>query len=200
MENTEAIRLDGKIVKVEVVKPTEAASFLPRSMSEQVERPDVLEAKVYKIKPGEHAYYITISDIVLNQGTEAEQRRPYEIFINTKDMRDFQWIAALSRMISAVMRKGGDLSFAIEELKATFDPAGGSWNEGSYIPSTVAYIGLVIERHLQSRGLLEGKKEEVKPSAESAPKGVYCSKCHSYSVVVEEGCATCKACGNSKCS
>jgi ribonucleoside-diphosphate reductase alpha chain len=113
-------------------------------------------------------------------------------------MSNFQWIAALSRMISAVMRKGGDLTFAIEELMATFDPAGGAWVEGAYVPSTVAYIGIVIERHLQSLGLLP-KKEAAAPQIENPPKGGYCNKCHSYSVVKQEGCDICVNCGASKC-
>jgi ribonucleoside-diphosphate reductase alpha chain len=202
MENTKAVVIGSPIVKAEVVKEAVAAPLPqePAALPETAERPSVLPAKVYKIKPGEHAYYITISDIVMNSGTDSEVVRPYEIFINTKDLRDFQWIAALSRMISAVMRKGGDLSFAIEELMATFDPAGGAWVDGTYVPSTVAYIGIVIEQHLRSLGLMEPKVVPEKASADSQQKGDYCSKCHSYSLIKEGGCLICKACGFSTCS
>jgi ribonucleoside-diphosphate reductase alpha chain len=198
MENTEAVRLDGKIVKIEIVKATENAFLPPIPMSEQVERPSELPAVVYKIKPGEHAYYITISNIVLNAGTPDETVRPYEIFINTKDMRDFQWIAALSRMISAVMRKGGDISFAIEELKATFDPSGGTWVDGAYVPSTVAYIGMVIERHLEGLGLINSASAIVEKTVDTK-KLPQCPRCLSFALVRQEGCDTCKQCGHSKC-
>lgn len=191
----------GRIVKSEVVTADPVGNIIPtHSMSEKIERPFVLDAKVYKIKPGEHAYYITISDIVLNEGTKDEIKRPYEVFINTKDMSHFQWVAALSRMISAVMRKGGDLVFAIEELKASFDPAGGHWVDGTYVPSIVAHVGLVIERHLDSLGLLAPVPEIKEATHEvEIKKGGYCAKCQSFAVVQEEGCATCKNCGHSKC-
>jgi hypothetical protein len=193
-------KIEGRIVDLEVIKAgeTPVTVFPTKSMSEKIERPGMLDAKVYKIKPGEHAYYITISDIVLNEGTEHQVIRPYEIFINTKDMQHFQWVAALSRMISAVMRKGGDLTFAIEELRASFDPAGGHWVDGEYVPSIVAHVGIVIERHLQSLGLLM-KKEIAAPQIENPPKGGYCNKCHSYSLVKQEGCDVCLNCGASKC-
>lgn len=207
MANINQTLLLGKIIKSEVVilsTKQEAEQFVagriePLHLSEKIERPSELSAKVYKIKPGDHAYYITISDIVLNQGTDFEMIRPYEIFINTKDMTHFQWIAALSRMISAVMRKGGDLTFAIEELRATFDPAGGTWVEGNYVPSVVAYIGIVIERHLQSLGLLEPPVKKEVPNEVRTALGDYCAKCHAYAVRMAEGCATCLNCGYSKC-
>jgi hypothetical protein len=126
-------------------------------MTEQVERPDVLIGSTYKIKSPlfEHALYVTINDIVLNEGTEHEQRRPFEVFINSKNMDHFQWIVALTRIMSAVFRKGGDVTFLVEELKAVFDPRGGYFKSGGvYMPSIVAEIGGVIEEHLKSIGLI----------------------------------------------
>ena len=99
--------------------------------------------------------YVTINDIVLNEGTQYEQRRPFEIFINSKNLDHFQWIVALTRIISAVFRKGGDTTFLVDELKAVFDPRGGYWQPGGkFMPSIIAELGHVIERHLQMIGLM----------------------------------------------
>lgn len=126
-------------------------------MHERVERPEVLVGATYKIKSPlfEHALYVTINDIVLNQGTEHELRRPFEIFINSKNMDHFQWIVALTRIMSAVFRKGGDVTFLVEELKAVFDPRGGYFKAGGvYMNSIVAELGAVIETHLRMIGML----------------------------------------------
>ena len=126
-------------------------------MHEKVERPDQLIGATYKIKSPlvEHALYVTINDIVLNQGTEHELRRPFEIFVNSKNMDHFQWIVALTRIMSAVFRKGGDVTFLVEELKAVFDPRGGYFKAGGiYMPSIVAELGAVIERHMKMIGLI----------------------------------------------
>ena len=126
-------------------------------MHEKVERPDTLIGATYKIKSPlfEHALYVTINDIVLNQGTEHELRRPFEIFINSKNMDHFQWIVALTRILSAVFRKGGDVTFIVEELKAVFDPRGGYFKAGGvYMPSIVAELGAIVEQHLKSIGLI----------------------------------------------
>ena len=126
-------------------------------MHEKVERPDELIGATYKIKSPlfEHALYVTINDIVLNSGTEHEMRRPFEIFINSKNMEHFQWIVALTRIMSAVFRKGGDVTFLVEELKAVFDPRGGYFKAGGiYMPSIVAELGAVIERHMKMIGLI----------------------------------------------
>ena len=126
-------------------------------MHEKVERPDTLIGATYKIKSPlfEHALYVTINDIVLNQDTEHEMRRPFEIFINSKNMDHFQWIVALTRIMSAVFRKGGDVTFLVEELKAVFDPRGGYFKAGGvYMPSIVAELGAIIEQHLKMIGLL----------------------------------------------
>ncbi|TAN06496.1 MAG: NrdJb [Rhodanobacteraceae bacterium] len=127
-------------------------------MHEKLERPEVLIGATYKIKSPlvEHALYITINDIVLNAGTEFEMRRPFEIFINSKNMDHFQWIVALTRIMSAVFRKGGDVTFLVEELKAVFDPRGGYFKAGGvYMPSIVAEIGNIIEAHLRMIGMLK---------------------------------------------
>ena len=137
------------------------ATVLPKAeviqMHEKVERPEVLIGATYKIKSPlfEHALYVTINDIVLNAGTEYELRRPFEIFINSKNMDHFQWIVALTRIMSAVFRKGGDVTFLVEELKAVFDPRGGYFKAGGvYMPSIVAELGALIEQHLKMIGLL----------------------------------------------
>ena len=172
-------------------------------LSDPLDRPAALEGQTYKVKwPGsEHALYITINDIVI-----AGHRRPFEVFINSKNMEHFAWTVALTRMISAVFRRGGDISFVVEELKAVFDPRGGAWMEGRYIPSILAAIGGVIERHLIDIGFIEGEGLGLKsdPKAEllrvgEAPKGKACPSCGSYDLRMVEGCLTCGSCGHSKC-
>ena len=147
------------------------AAELPRAeviqMHEQIERPEVLVGSTYKIKSPlfEHALYVTINDIVLNQGTKHESRRPFEIFINSKNMDHFQWVVAITRIMSAVFRKGGDVTFLVEELKAVFDPRGGYFKAGGvYMPSIVAEIGAVVEDHMKMIGLIvdEEMSEEQK--------------------------------------
>lgn len=172
-------------------------------LADPLDRPAALEGQTYKVKwPGsEHALYITINDIVI-----AGHRRPFEVFINSKNMEHFAWTVALTRMISAVFRRGGDISFVVEELKAVFDPRGGAWMEGRYIPSILAAIGGVIERHLIDIGFIEGEGLGLKsdPKAEllrvgEAPRGKACPSCGSYDLRMVEGCLTCGSCGHSKC-
>ncbi|HET8555607.1 MAG TPA: NrdJb [Rhodanobacteraceae bacterium] len=162
------IKIDKKIKAYHVVKqePTEARKAPPVvkpaaaeviQMHESLERPQTLIGATYKIKSPlfEHALYVTINDIVLNAGTEYEQRRPFEIFINSKNMDHFQWIVALTRIMSAVFRKGGDVTFLVEEMKAVFDPRGGYFKAGGvYMPSIVAEIGAVLEQHMKRIGLI----------------------------------------------
>ena len=126
-------------------------------MHEQIERPDALVGSTYKIKSPlfEHAMYVTINDIVLNPGTPHESRRPFEVFINSKNMDHFQWIVALTRIMSAVFRKGGDVTFLVDEMKAVFDPRGGYFKAGGvYMPSIVAEIGTCVEQHLKTIGMI----------------------------------------------
>jgi len=139
------------------VAPVESVTDNIVHMHERIERPEVLIGSTYKIKSPlvEHAFYVTINDIVLNQDTEHELRRPFEIFINSKSMEHFQWIVALTRIMSAVFRKGGDVTFIVDEMKAVFDPKGGYFKAGGvYMPSLVAELGSIVEDHMKSIGLL----------------------------------------------
>lgn len=172
-------------------------------LTEPLDRPAALEGSTYKLKwPGsEHAIYITVNDIV-----QGGHRRPFEVFINSKNMEHFAWTVALTRMISAVFRRGGDVSFVVEELKAVFDPRGGAWMQGRYIPSILAAIGGVIERHMISTGFLAGEGLGLKsdPQAEvmvigERPRGPACPSCGQYGMRMIEGCMTCPSCGHSKC-
>ena len=146
-------------------------------MHERIERPEVLIGSTYKIKSPlvEHAMYVTINDIVLNAGTEHEHRRPFEIFVNSKSMEHFQWIVALTRIMSAVFRKGGDVTFLVEEMKAVFDPKGGYFKAGGvYMPSLVAELGSIIEDHLKSIGLMHD------PEMSAAQKALIAEKRRAY--------------------
>ncbi len=175
-------------------------------MSEPLDRPRALEGQTYKLKwpASEHAIYITVNDLVVNG-----HRRPFEVFINSKNMEHFAWTVALTRMISAVFRRGGDVSFVVEELKAVFDPRGGAWMEGKYVPSILAAIGGVLEQHMVATGFLSGEGMGLKsdPKAEvvalgatgEAPRGPACPACGLYDMRMVEGCMTCASCGHSKC-
>ena len=190
----------------EVVSSTGAEPRTPHGdvvyISEPLDRPQQLEGQTYKLKwpDSDHAIYLTINDIVLNG-----HRRPFEIFINSKNMEHFAWTVALTRMISAVFRRGGDVSFVVEELKAVFDPRGGAWMQGKYIPSILAAIGGVIERHLISIGFIEGEGLGLKsdPQADvvnfNGARAKACTACGSYETRMVEGCMTCLSCGYSKC-
>jgi hypothetical protein len=149
------VKADDKVVVNEPASPVQSAEVI--QMHEKLERPEMLEGASYKIKSPlfEHALYVTINDIVLNAGTEHESRRPFEVFINSKNMEHFQWAVALTRIMSAVFRKGGDVTFIVEELKAVFDPRGGYFKAGGvYMPSIVAELGYIIEDHMKRIGLI----------------------------------------------
>jgi ribonucleoside-diphosphate reductase alpha chain len=171
-------------------------------MTQPLDRPETLPGQTYKVKWPEtdHAFYITINDIVKDG-----RRRPFEIFINSKNMEAYAWTLALTRMISAVFRRGGDVSFVVEELKAVFDPRGGQWMAGHYVPSLLAAIGDVIERHLIDIGFMAPReapapedRRAVAVAAEGAPART-CPRCSSPSYVKLEGCDTCISCGFSRC-
>ena len=227
-----AIKIDKKIVAYSVVRgddnlsaPTGEPMATVQQMHESLARPEMLSGATYKVKTplSDHALYITINDIILNHGTEHEVRRPFEIFINSKAMEHFQWIVALTRIISAVFRKGGDCTFLVEEMRSVFDPKGGYFKKGGkYMPSLVAEIGDVIESHMRSIGLLkeEGLDEHqrkmiveqrnkyevgmkaVEEAGENSfpPEATLCGKCQTKAVIVMDGCLTCLNCGDSKCS
>jgi len=194
-------------------------------MHENVARPEVLFGATYKIKTplSEHAMYVTINDIVLNPDTPHEIRRPFEIFINSKNMDHFQWIVALTRIMSAVFRKGGDVTFLVEEMRSVFDPQGGYFQPGGrYMPSVIAEIGDVIERHLRTIGLMpasdldperarfirEKQREYAKKEGRDADgedqgfpeTAEWCPKCHTKACVMMDNCLTCLNCGYSKCN
>ena len=228
-----AIKIDKKITGYKLVseqdkldaaaKAQEASNVIP--MGEPLSRPDILVGSTYKIKTPvtEHALYITINDVIMHEGTPQEHRRPFEIFINSKNMEHFQWIVALTRVMSAVFRKGGDVTFLVEELKSVFEPSGGYFKKGGkFVPSLVAEIGEVVEKHLQNIGMLkktgldehqqklvEEKRTEYfekhaqageEMNAEGFPKGAQlCNKCKPKSAIIMDGCLTCLNCGESKC-
>ncbi|MFZ5671009.1 MAG: adenosylcobalamin-dependent ribonucleoside-diphosphate reductase [Pseudomonadota bacterium] len=155
-------------------------------------RPEALDGATYKVVWPEsaHAIYVTINDVADGKG-----RRPFEIFINSKNMEHYAWTLGLTRMISAVFRRGGDVRFVADELKAVFDPRGGAWMGGRYVPSLLAAIGGVIERHL---GAGEAAEAPAPPPRAAAP-GAACPRCGSPGLVRKEGCDTCFDCGYSKC-
>jgi len=230
------VKIDRKIVAYEVSNKstesesdqTEVAADNVVHMHEKVLRPEMLLGSTYKIKTPltEHALYITINDIILNEGTAQELRRPFEIFINSKNMDHFQWIVALTRIISAVFRKGGDISFLVDELRSVFDPRGGYFKKGGkFVNSLVAEIGDAIESHLimigmiKSNGLDEHQEKLIAEKraqfeaqnikAEQSAEGQdcefpnaaqLCKKCSTKAVILMDGCMTCLNCGDSKCS
>ena len=167
-------------------------------MTKPLDRPDALLGRTYKIKwlESDHAFYITINDI-----EKDGRRRPFEVFINSKNMEAYAWALALTRMISAVFRRGGDVSFVVDELKAIFDPRGGQWMGGRYVPSLLAAIGEVIERHMIEIGFMGMRAPSPQPAAmprEGAPAH-FCPRCGEASFVHIEGCDSCLSCGYSKC-
>ena len=230
-----AQKISKKIVSYKVLNNDEkntAEQIVPEekkldleSMHENVARPEILFGSTYKIKTpqSEHALYITINDMILNEDTEHEERRPYEVFINSKNMEHFQWVLALTRVISAVFRKGGDAVFLVDELKSVFDPKGGYFKKGGvFMPSLVAEIGCTIEQHLKKIGMLQtqefdthqkqfldAKRKEFEAihsdtstldeSGNFPAKALLCAKCQTKALVLMDGCMTCLNCGDSKC-
>ncbi len=231
-----AIKIEKKIVGYSVVKEDEPDAAAPApaaeaaqsnviQMHEKVARPEMLVGSTYKIKTplSEHSLYVTINDIILNAGTEHELRRPFEIFINSKNMDHFQWIVALTRIISAVFRKGGDVTFLVDELHSVFDPRGGYFKKGGkFMPSLVAEIGEAIDSHLRFIGMLKDDEldehqqklidqkrkefesaskqgQEAGASSEFPAGAQLCNKCQTKAAIQMDGCMTCLNCGDSKC-
>jgi hypothetical protein len=227
-----AVKIDKKITAYKLVTDEDKAQAAEAKentkivqLGEPLDRPEKITGSTYKVKTPvtEHALYITINDVVMNEGTPQEHRRPFEIFINSKNMDHFQWIVALTRVMSAVFRKGGDVTFLVEELKSVFEPSGGYYKRGGkFVPSLVAEIGEVVEKHLQEIGMLkkpgldehqqklvnEKKAEYLEKHAESGegvneegfPKGAsLCKKCNTKASIIMDGCLTCLNCGESKC-
>jgi hypothetical protein len=240
-----SVKIEKKIVGYDVIKPEDKeAASQPKiketiddsgreqakivQMHEKVVRPEMLIGSTYKIKTpvSEHAFYITINDMVLNPDTPYEKRRPFEIFINSKNMDHYQWISGLTLIISAVFRKGGDVTFLVNELQSVFDPKGGYFKKGGkFMPSLVAEIGDAIENHLKMIGMIvdpgldehqqrliaekrkefEGRQAKVSGVETAAndsafPEGaVLCGKCNTKASIMMDGCMTCLNCGDSKC-
>jgi len=220
-----SIKIEKKIVSYSVVEKKEEQKESPAEVvqiGEPLARPDKITGSTYKVKTPvtEHALYITINDVIMNEGTEQEHRRPFEIFVNSKNMEHFQWIVGLTRVMSAVFRKGGDLTFLIEELESVFDPNGGYYKKGGkYVPSLVAELGQVLEEHLKNIGMLkvanpeehqqklidEKKAEYLKKNPDKLdetgfPKDAQlCNKCNTKAAIMMDGCLTCLNCGESKC-
>ena len=218
-----SIKIDKKIIAYDLKKAdaTPEPACEKKIMHEEIKRPEELNGYTYKIKTplSDHALYITINNIILNPDSEHEQEHPFEIFINSKNMEHFQWVLALTRVISAVFRKGGDVTFMVEELKQIFDPQGGYFKKGGrFMPSLVAEIGETLEVHMKKCRLI--KDEELHPAhrtliAEKTrasiatgaanaedpypPGARLCKRCNTQAVVLLDGCMTCLSCGDSKC-
>lgn len=198
------IKIDNKIVSFNI--KTQPG---PETMHEGIARPEVLMGKTYKLKvPSEDsAIYITINDLVLNEGTAHEECRPFEIFINSRNTAHRQWVDTLTRIISAVFRKGGEIQFLVEELKAISDPNGGGFYKGRFIKSVVSEIGHILETHINLTGTRTGRVSNTTMNISNVPKttesdvsiGSKCSTCGQKAVVQKDGCPTCLACGESKC-
>jgi ribonucleoside-diphosphate reductase alpha chain len=181
-------------------------------MTQPLDRPEALPGRTYKLRwpESDHAIYVTLNDIV-----QDGRRRPFEVFINSKNMEHYAWTVALTRMISAVFRRGGDVSFVVEELKAVFDPRGGAWMGGRYVPSLLAALGGVIETHMIDIGFLPDPADARGPYMVEAPRRVAnmpedqaaapglhlprCPKCSQPTLIRQEGCDLCTTCGYSKC-
>ena len=224
-----SIKIEKKIVSYSVVEKIDEQKDEKKEIpaevvriGEPLARPDKITGSTYKVKTPvtEHALYITINDVIMNEGTDQEHRRPFEIFVNSKNMEHFQWIVGLTRVMSAVFRKGGDLTFLIEELESVFDPNGGYYKKGGkYVPSLVAELGQVLEEHLQNIGMLKvtepeehqqqfidekkaeyQKKNPNKLDESGFPKDAQlCNKCQTKAAIMMDGCLTCLNCGESKC-
>ena len=224
-----SIKIEKKIVSYSAVEKIDEQKDEKKEIpaevvriGEPLARPDKITGSTYKVKTPvtEHALYITINDVIMNEGTDQEHRRPFEIFVNSKNMEHFQWIVGLTRVMSAVFRKGGDLTFLIEELESVFDPNGGYYKKGGkYVPSLVAELGQVVEEHLQNIGMLKVtepekhqqqliddkkaeylKKNPNKLDESGFPKDAQlCNKCQTKAAIMMDGCLTCLNCGESKC-
>lgn len=224
------VKIDQRIKSFRVIAArqrtaeAEGRAQQPVQPDEPLERPEALAGTTYRIGSprGAHALYVTLDDILLDAGTPHERRRPFEFFIHSQDMEHCPWRVALARILSAVLRQGGDCTFLVEELKAVSDPHGGYLKpDGVYMPSIVAEIGAVLERHLSTIGLLQPALPDqvrqrrlaerraawqasqdaaaLEPGEGFPPGASRCEQCHTPAVVKLEGCATCLNCGHSQC-
>lgn len=222
MSSGQRQKIDQDIVNYEVIREDDNANQTDtvelEQMNEFKQRPEKLTGTTYRVKSPiqNHSMFITINDIVLNEGSEHEHRRPFEIFINSKDVEHYQWTVALTRIISAIFRKGGECLFLVEELRSVFDPKGGYFKQGGrYVSSLIAEIGDVIEQHMRSIGMIEDdddeyvkayieqKKKEFDNNKKDNPSvddsAQICPSCKNKTYVFSGGCYTCLDCGFSKC-
>jgi ribonucleoside-diphosphate reductase alpha chain len=198
--------ITGSVLEVKPPAPAVAQEAVPppgAGTTDLMVRPEKMVGATYKLRwpDSEHAMYVTVNDIELDGA-----RRPFEVFVNSKNLEHYAWVVALTRMISAVFRRGGEVAFVAEELKQVFDPRGGQWMHGRYVGSLVAAIGDIIERHMIETGFLA---RESAPSLKSAAPvtgigtaaqlGPLCPKCSQPGLVHEAGCLSCVHCGWSKC-
>jgi ribonucleoside-diphosphate reductase alpha chain len=203
---------------LEIKKERKADAAPPLSYEVPLARPETLPGATYKLNwpESDHAIYITVNDIMVEEAPGRMVRRPFEVFINSKNMEHYAWTVALTRMISAVFRRGGDISFVVEELKAVFDPRGGQWMSGRYVPSLLAAIGDVIARHMVEIGFLPAPPAKAANASDDVGNVVSlkkdtgkdgrdrrfraCPKCGTFALIRLEGCDSCTSCGFSKCS
>jgi hypothetical protein len=158
------IEISKKITCVSVVNKenntanTAEKETQPIERIQETKRPKQLDSRTYKIKAStgyDHAYYISISNVVLNEGTQLKEVRPYEIFINTKDKINVQWVHALTFMMSAIFRKGGEYMFLLDELREVSSPNAGWFGQHTrggnprYIESMVSAIADTIAYHVE---------------------------------------------------
>lgn len=189
----------GSVLEVKKEEPAPAAPT--NTIGDLEPRPRALEGATYKLKwPNEpHAFYVTFTDMEDAAGV----RRPFEMFINSKNVDHFAWTVALTRMISAVFRRSQDSSFVAKELREVFDPKGGAFMQGRYVPSLLAALGDVVAEHMTSIGYGDFRPEELQARHDDMvhkPVSMAsCKACGSFNLSVEGGCATCKDCGSSKC-
>jgi hypothetical protein len=209
--------IKGLIVQVAVSEESQGTKpVVVQKVNENMKRPDVLPGATYQLKTplSDSPFYITINDIVLNAGTDYEARQPFEIFINGKNVQHFQWTVAFTRLCSAVFRKGGDITFLLEELKSVYDPNGGYLSKNGWVPSLVAEIGMVIERHFIAIGLMvdpkndkapeltkeiAAKKEQFLSEGGNLENAEVCKTCHQKAYIHVSGCGICTNCGQSTC-
>lgn len=205
-------RINSPIISVDVLT---ASDIVIQEVNEKLKRPKVLSGQTYQLKTplSDHTWYITINNIILNEGTPYERIQPLEIFINTKDVSSYQWMIFTSRMISAIFRKGGDVKFILDEMSSVFQPNGGYFGRNGYIPSLVAEIGKIIETHFKSIGLIEDEKSnhitehiEVKKTEFIKKNGSMdsastCPQCGEKTFINVEGCGYCTngSCNFSRC-
>jgi len=179
-------------------------------------RPDIVPGNTHKVKwptTGDNIY-ITVTNV---------DGEPLELFIKHQDSSIGEWTDALSRMVTGVMRRGGDLRFIVDQLSKVGSTSGGAFVDGVYRPSVVAAIAGVVEKEFKSLGVYEraigmpignNKNDEAEPTAEalqakdaterkdehvSVANGAPCPNCKQPFLRRESGCDSCALCGYLRC-